>query len=398
MTPEEKLEDARIYLGIHAPYFLGAVLNLIPVPTDKVSTYSVTKNMVMFYNPAYVMSLDEKQNATRLWHEIQHVLRESWNRLVDIDPDTNNLCSDLAINSSGLNGPWDFGDGLLPSKYGFPEGLTMEEYHELLPQASQAPNDVRSKGACGSGKCGSIAGSPSPAELEELAGAMGRSPADITLVRKDAAQKILNHCKKAGNLPGEWKEWAEALLAPAKIHWASKLASTYRDTYSRLESGMDDYSMARISRRTYMFPGGAIRPSLIKHQVEVELVLDTSGSMDIDGEIRPAMREGRNVILQSGCDKLWFTQIDAALGCQPKRVSAADLLKVEICGRGGTDFRPAFPHAATLRPRPRLLIYFTDGIGPAPQVAPRDMEVIWCLMGKQRKVPATWGHVVHVES
>jgi predicted metal-dependent peptidase len=156
--------------------------------------------------------------------------------------------------------------------------------------------------------------------------------------------------------------------------------------------------MSRISKRTYMFPGGAIRPSLIKYEVEVALVLDTSGSMNIDTEIRPALREARDVIIQSNCEKLWFIQIDAALGCQPKRVGAADLLKLEICGRGGTDFRPVFSHAPTLRPRPRLLIYFTDGIGPAPEAAPKDMEVIWCLMGKERKVPAKWGTIIHVES
>jgi Putative metallopeptidase domain len=121
VSPEEKLEDARIYLGEHAPYFMDAVLNLIPYPTTEIDTYAVTKNMVMLYNPNYAMSLNGVQNATRMWHEIQHVLRDSWDRLVDVDPAINNICSDLAINSSGLDGQWDFSpDGLLPEKYGIP--------------------------------------------------------------------------------------------------------------------------------------------------------------------------------------------------------------------------------------------------------------------------------------
>lgn len=399
MTPEEKLEEARIYLALHAPYFMDAVLRLIPYPTEETDTYAVSQDMVMVYNPKYVLSLDKKQNATRLWHEIQHVLRESWHRLVDVDPDVNNECSDLAINSSGLNGPWDFGpDGLLPSQYGLPDGLTMEEYHDVLPKVSPNLRQPKGQGKCGSGKCGGAAGNSKNPVLEARLKEIGRSQADINLIKRQTAQNILNHAKKAGTVPGGWKEWAEAMLTPSKILWSSKLQSIYRDSYSRLEAGMDDYTMSRISKRTWMFPGGAIRPSLVKYSVEVELVLDTSGSMDIDTEIRPSLREARSVVLQSGNDKLWFVEIDANLGCQPRRVNAQDLLKLEIHGRGGTDFRPAFAHAPTLKPRPRLLIYFTDGIGPAPKQAPKDMEVIWCLMGKQRQVPAKWGHVVIVEN
>ena len=398
MTPEEKLMEARIYLGLNAPYFSDALLNLIPCPTDKISTYAVTPQMVMFYSPKYVLSLNDRQNATRLWHEIQHVLRESWNRLVTVDQDTNNLCSDLAINSSGLQGPWDFGpDGVLPSKYGLPDGLTMEEYYDLLPKAPHALAQARLNGGCGSGKCGSVAGGRLSDDLQNLSEEIGRSKADVELVKRNTAHRILDHCKRAGDLPGGWKDWAEAILAPPKIYWASKLAAIYRDSYTKIESGMDDYSLSRISKRTWVIPNGAIRPSMIRYQVEVALYIDTSASMNIDAQIRPALREARSVILQSGCDKLWFVQIDAALGCQPKRVSTSDLSRVEICGRGGTDFRPAFTHAPTLRPRPRLLIYFTDGFGPAPQTKPKGMEVIWCLMGKQSQPPAKWGKIVRVE-
>jgi predicted metal-dependent peptidase len=399
VTPEEKLMEARLYVAEHAPYFMDAVLRLIPYPTEEIPTYAVSPNMVMVYNPKYVLSLSDRQNATRLWHEIQHVLRDSFERLVDIDPDINNLCSDLAINSSGLDGPWDFGpDGILPSQLGFPDGLTMEEYHELLPKAPQAVLNTRVSGKCGSGKCGGAAGnSPNP-ELELKIQEIGRSTADIRSIKEQTARNIINHSKSAGILPGGWKEWAEALLTPAKIQWGSKLHNIYRDSFEKLESGMDDYTFSPISKRTFMFPNGAIRPSMFSLAVEVGLVLDTSGSMDIDGEIRPALREARSVILQSGNEKLWLVQIDANLGCQPKRVSAQDLLKAEIHGRGGTDFRPAFSFVPTLKPRPRLLIYFTDGIGPAPAQAPKDMEVIWCLMGKQRQVPTTWGRVVEVES
>lgn len=396
-SAEEKLSDARIYVKRHAPYFYDAVLRLIPYPSESIPTYAVTKNMVMVYNPNYVMQLTDRQNATRLWHEIQHVLRDSFGRLVGIDPDINNTCSDLAINSSGLpSGDWDFGpDGILPAHYGMPDGLTMEEYFKLLPP--QAKQHVQSHGGCGSGRCGGIAGNSIDKDLEAQLEQIGRSKADITAIKRQTASNILNHAKSAGKMPGGWKEWAEALLTPSRVPWSTKLQSIYRDSYAHLEAGADEYSYARLSKRTYAVPDGAILPYMIELAVDIALVLDTSASMNKETEIKPALREARNIILQSGNDRLWLVQIDAALGCQPQRVAAVDLLKCEINGRGGTDFRPAFTFVPTLKPRPRLLIYFTDGIGPAPARPPEGMEVIWCLMGKQRRVPANWGRVVEVD-
>jgi predicted metal-dependent peptidase len=66
-----------------------------------------------------------------------------------------------------------------------------------------------------------------------------------------------------------------------------------------------------------------------------------------------------------------------------------------VCGRGGTDFRPPLESAFLRRHRPDLVVYFTDGAGPAPAAPPR-CPVLWCLLpGGQR--PAQWGRVVHLE-
>lgn len=63
-----------------------------------------------------------------------------------------------------------------------------------------------------------------------------------------------------------------------------------------------------------------------------------------------------------------------------------------VQGRGGTDLQPPFDHAFLRVHRPELIIYFTDGYGPAPQSPPR-IPVIWCLTpGGQ--VPAPWGRVL----
>jgi predicted metal-dependent peptidase len=64
-------------------------------------------------------------------------------------------------------------------------------------------------------------------------------------------------------------------------------------------------------------------------------------------------------------------------------------------GRGGTDFRPPLEPGFLRRHRPDLVVFFTDGYGPAPAVPPR-IPVLWCLIAGGR-APAPWGRVIEME-
>jgi predicted metal-dependent peptidase len=63
-------------------------------------------------------------------------------------------------------------------------------------------------------------------------------------------------------------------------------------------------------------------------------------------------------------------------------------------GRGGTDLRPALAAEFLRRHHPDVIIYFTDGYGPAPAVPPRP-PVLWCLTEGGRP-PAPWGRVIRM--
>jgi hypothetical protein len=63
-----------------------------------------------------------------------------------------------------------------------------------------------------------------------------------------------------------------------------------------------------------------------------------------------------------------------------------------VHGRGGTDLRPAFAAELLRRVRPDVIVYFTDGYGPAPAASP-GVPVIWCLTPGGRKL-AHWGRVL----
>ncbi len=63
-------------------------------------------------------------------------------------------------------------------------------------------------------------------------------------------------------------------------------------------------------------------------------------------------------------------------------------LKEVFKGGGGTDFRPALDtlSAQSPRKRPEIVVFVTDGCGPAPAVAP-PYHLIWVLVGRHAEIP-----------
>lgn len=413
------MEEGRIYFRAKCPYFFHGMRSLIPYETTRVPTCAITIGGVMLYNPNYFARLTGLQVATRMWHELHHWLRKSHARLLGVNPRTSNICCDLGINGSGEEeGGWDFGpDGILPSDYGLPNGLTAEEYLARLPENPSLPQkggqkqkkqqsgdgdeddqgDGQSDEPWG-GKCGSGAGNPADEAFEaEIDRKLGRSEADKQIIEAQVARDILEHEKTAGKIPGSWSEWAEARLVTPKVPWTQTFQNVVRQCSGAIRgSGGGDYSIRHPSSRSYIGPAGPLKPGLVDQELEIMQVIDTSGSMDLMRQIVPALQESQAAILAAGVDDCWFVEIDAAEQSVPRRVRAQDLAKIEIKGRGGTSFIPAFDIAQKLKPKPDILIYHTDGFGPAPRNPPQGIVTIWCLIG-QSTVPAEWGFVVKVE-
>jgi predicted metal-dependent peptidase len=112
-------------------------------------------------------------------------------------------------------------------------------------------------------------------------------------------------------------------------------------------------------------------------------VIDTSGS--VTTELLQLINAEVARLARHYCVKV--VQCDAAIQCvfnyRPPR---------DMSGRGGTDLRPPLERAFLRTHRPDLVVYFTDGQGPAPE-RPPGPPVIWCL-APQGKRPAPWGQAV----
>jgi predicted metal-dependent peptidase len=116
-------------------------------------------------------------------------------------------------------------------------------------------------------------------------------------------------------------------------------------------------------------------------------VIDTSGS------ITPELLELINAELASLAGDYRVTVVE----CDVKIHRVYPYRKIrEVQGRGGTDFTPPFKPAFLRQHRPDLVIYFTDGFGPAPERAPR-IPTIWCLTPIGER-PCKWGRVIQMEA
>ncbi len=254
---------------------------------------------------------------------------------------------------------------------------------------------------CAKGWCGSGAGRPIPGEPDGEADAEGgRSRAEMARVRKQTAELMKQEGEKSrGTIPAGWAVWAEEVLGPPKIRWQDKLARVTRNAVAWRPGGVDHRYDAPSRRQGGLGygPGRPILPRLRSPVPRVSVVVDTSGSMGKD-DLTKATREVRGVLAATGSD-VDFCACDAAVHeLRPIRDyrEVAKLLK----GGGGTDFAPAFEALMTKKHPPEVIVFITDGCGPAPAVEPR-AKVIWVLVGKYQQTPsfrgAPWGEVISVE-
>lgn len=118
---------------------------------------------------------------------------------------------------------------------------------------------------------------------------------------------------------------------------------------------------------------------------KIMAVIDTSGSITddllqiIDGELA-RLAKGYTVKVVE-CDAM----IHAVYDYKPIK---------KVHGGGGTDFYPPLEKDFLRQHRPDLLLYFTDGYGPAPDKPPK-VSVIWCLTPNGIR-PAPWGKVIQM--
>ena len=400
------MAKGRAIIKRNGPYYLSVTNKFIPVPKPGVRTLGVTKGGVLYFETDWLMKLTPEEVAGCLVHEAHHVMRGHHDRIWAMMKDSFskekqdglNIAADLAQNDhivdSGFQLPKE---AQFATNYRFPKYLMMEEYWKLLQQQGDSGKNQGKGAECG---CGGIAGNP--AEFEDELDAQfqgGRSSREMKEASRQSLQEMAAHGR--GKSPG----WAEELLrASAKVSvipWEKKLFSHFSSLHGQLMTGGTDYSYERQSRRS-MLHGNVINPALVAREFIVAVVVDTSYSMDAK-LLERAYIESRAILRRLGIEKVWHLQADVVVANKPELVSSRKLVAPVIRGRGGTSFDDALARVNTLRPRPHMVVYFTDGDGAITK-RPK-IPTIFGVIGENSGTHSDWivrhlspyGRLVHIK-
>lgn len=187
---------------------------------------------------------------------------------------------------------------------------------------------------------------------------------------ESSLERIRRDQKKWGEMPGGLRSYLAMFEAERKpvVNWKRLLrifAESSRRTFLR-------NTIRRPSKRYGTTPGIRVR----KHQ-RLQVVVDTSGSVSQEdlreffSEIYHIWKRGAEITIVE-CDSE-ITNVYPYRGKMPRQVT----------GRGGTNFTPPIRYANE-ECHPDAVIYFTDGIAPAPELRSR-YPLLWliCSSGAQ---------------
>ena len=297
--------------------------------------------------------------------------------------------ADQTGTGRGNSDPKDKGSGDQPGA-GDSGGGGDQEGKAGGPEGSSADNPVQPDTAPGvtGGRCGSCAGgSDNSLDGEEaVADEAGRTERDFDKIMSEVAKDVQEHAKNRGNVPAFLKRWAESSLEPPKIPWQQKLSHAVRRACN-YAAGHVTPRYTEPNRRQNAIGWGHGKPILPTYRrpvPQVAIIVDTSGSMS-PSDLGACLRECAGV-LEAVSAEVQFCACDAQVNSFKKVNDAKEVAEL-LRGGGGTDFRPPLKAVSEAKPKPEVVIFMTDGCGPAPTKAPRGMEVVWLLVGHSRQKP-----------
>lgn len=200
-----------------------------------------------------------------------------------------------------------------------------------------------------------------------------------------AAENLDRETRRMLGVPGLAIEDIVPTSGEPSIAWDELLHVLVRGLLVRVATRC--YPSRRLPAALGVAPGRRAR----RERPVVVAVIDTSASMS-GGELAQISAElGRLVREHLRVD---CVQCDDAI--RKREWIGPDAVVTRVHGRGGTDLRPPFAEAELRSLRPYLIVFFTDGHGPAPERAPQGVSVLSVLTGPSARVPARFGRAVRM--
>ena len=383
------------------PFYGLFLIGLNKKLNKSISTACVCKeniNTSLMINPEFWSKQDEQTKVAILKHELLHI---AFHHLSQLDSYGNkellNIAADIEINQF-IEKEWKgkTWEGLEIDKKPFkelnlPKKAGTRVYYDLLQQEIQNnPNgnianmvnalqgNISMPGISGSGDGTEITitlddGSTMtvPCTHEMWKEFEGMSEADKKLLGKQIDHQLKEIAetinKSRGTIPAELSDYINGLFEVVEpvIDWKS---------YLRRFNGMATKVYTKKTRRKLnkRFAGN---PALkIKQRKNTLVAIDTSGSVGAK-DLQEFFNEIHH-IYKTGTE-IDIIECDAAIQ-RVYKYDGKQKEKIDVKGRGGTDFEPVMVYLNEHKHKYQNIIYLTDGECPAPKTKPV-RPILWVI-------------------
>ena len=369
------MDKAKIsfFRRIDLVFFANVCFSLKHSFDEKVMT-AETDGFSVKYNPEYFLKLSPDERVFLMLHETMHVayLHVDPMRIINRDPKKWNIAADHVINLQLID------RGLTLPPGGFADksyaGKSVEQVYALLPANVKMPKDQQDL-APGQGKPGD-----DPGKAQAISTAMSEKAQEV-LVRAATIAKMAD--ASSGSIPGDLEMLLDKLLNP-KLPWQTILRK-WLTSFSK-----NDYSLRKPNRRH--FPQFHL-PSLWSESLgDFAMFMDTSGSVSEEDGIK-CLTETHNILKVMKPKAVHFGQFDTNIKSVECITTAAELMKIKIVGRGGTQIEPVLDWAE--KNKPQFIVIFTDGYFHMPEIA-TNVPILW-LIYDNPEFTAPKGRVIHYD-
>lgn len=402
------LVKARMTMIINHQFFGQLALRLKLTPADRSwCPTAATDGRNFYYNPAFIVSLDSKENVFLVAHELGHCIYEHLYRRGGRDPMLYNIASDYIINNmidtemvrkGNYSRVITYVKPFLDHKY---DGWTSEEvYDDLMEQQQNGGKpeedgdliDVHIDMSGGAGD-GDGDGDGDKVEVDGLAG----KPKPMT---EEEQKQLKNEMKGAviqavqssgsGDVPSDIKRMVKELLEP-EMDWRDIIRA-------QIESSLkSNFSFLRPNRKGWHM--SAILPGMDRDvTIDVSLAIDTSGSIsqtmltEFVSEVAGIMDQYENYRI-----RIWQFDTNVYGYDEFTHDDGRDITEYEIRGGGGTDFMANWKYMEDNQIEPDQLIVFTDGMPYGSWGNPDYVDTVFLVHTAYGKPEAPFGQTVYYE-
>lgn len=371
LTPQEKLDKAKIILMMKASVFLSTLAfslkHIISEDTSAGTAHTNGKENV--YNPKFLETLTVEQVAGLVAHEVWHVAFAHIIRRGDKEAKYYFAAADYVINIMLLDNGFELPpNGLWDNRF---RGMSTEEVYEILKAEDWDVPEHPMEHVI----------EPGEGDGEGMNANEAESQIRDMLIRA-TNQAMITDSDSYGEIPAEILRELKKLTNPV-VPWQTLLMD-FCTAVSK-----EDYSWRKPNRR--MFPTHYLPSSYSEALENITVAIDTSGSMD-DDTLSQILAEIKYIHETLQPKSMTIIDCDFMIHQIYEVDEFTDIKNLAFTGGGGTSFFPVMQYCE--EHEPTVLIYFTDLWAQQVTEEP-PYPLLWICYSQHEEAPV--GQTIYTE-